>query len=67
MTGNALRRARAFLGYTQDEMAQALGLSLSTYQRRERLGDDYLPISEATHASVLVAYEAVGRLEEVEE
>lgn len=54
MTGNALKRARRFLGYNQSKMAEAMGVSLATYQRRERLAEEYVPIAEATHARSLV-------------
>lgn len=53
MTGNALRRARAFLGYTQVTMAEALGLSLATYQRREALAEEAIPRAEALAMEVL--------------
>jgi DNA-binding XRE family transcriptional regulator len=63
---NPLTRARAFLGYTQEEMARALGISRATYQRREAMGEDYATepsiTTERTHVKVLVAQEAVERV-----
>ena len=56
---NALQRARAFLGFTQGEMAHALGVSLATYQRREALADDYVPRTERAYAEALVAGAAI--------
>jgi len=52
---NPLRRARAFLGLTQEDMAQAWGVSRSTYQRREALAEEYVKPADDTHARVLVA------------
>ena len=49
MTGNALRRARAFLGYNQTRMAEACGMSLATYQRREALAEEYIKVAENSH------------------
>lgn len=49
MTGNALRRARAFLGYTQTQMAAAMGVSLATYQRREALAEEHVRVTEESH------------------
>lgn len=54
MTGNALRRAQAFLGYTQAQMAARMGLSLATYQRRLRLADEAIPVAEESHVMRLV-------------
>lgn len=51
---NPLRRARTRLGLTQEEMARALRLSRSTYQRREALGDEYIPFAEKAAARALV-------------
>ena len=60
---NVLVRARNFLGWTQAEMAESLGLSLRTYQRREKLADEYIAAPEHTHAKTLVALKAVEGLE----
>ena len=60
---NVLVRARDFLGWTQAEMAESLGLSLRTYQRREKLADEYIAAPEHTHAKTLVALKAVEGLE----
>ena len=49
MTGNALKRARAYLGYTQTQMAAAMGVSLATLQRRETLAEEYIPVAEDSH------------------
>ena len=49
MTGNALRRARAFLGYTQSQMAAACGMSLATLQRREALAEEHVRVTEESH------------------
>lgn len=67
MTGNALKRARAFLGYTQEQMATACGLSLATYQRREALAEEYVPIAEATHVRELTREAALRVLDMAEE
>ena len=66
MTGNALKRARSFLGFTQDAMAHACGLSLATYQRREALAEEWIPKAEATHVRVLTEDHATYLLDAVE-
>ena len=40
---NILGRSREALGMKQKEMAEALEMSLSTYQRRERLKEEEVP------------------------
>ena len=67
MTGNALKRARAFLGFTQTEMAAAMGLSLATLQRREALAEEYLPCAEGTHVRELTREHAMRILDQSEE
>ena len=67
MTGNALRRARAFLGHTQTEMAAAMGLSLATLQRREALAEEYVPLAEGTHARELTRAHALRVLDFADE
>ena len=67
MTGNALRRARAFLGYTQTDMATAMGLSLATLQRREALAEEYVPLAEGTHARALTRAHALRVLDFADE
>lgn len=52
---NMFTRALAFLGFTQAQMAEALGMSRATYQRRERLVDADLPLAERTHVKGVVA------------
>ena len=52
---NSLQRARVYLGYTQPQMAEALGISRATYQRRERLADDYIKPPERLYVAALVA------------
>ena len=47
VTGNALKRARSFLSFTQEEMATFLGVSIATYQRREALAEEHIPKAEA--------------------
>ena len=59
MSGNALRRAQAFLGYTQDEMAAAMGISIATYQRRVALAEEYIPLAEGTHVRCLTKRRAL--------
>lgn len=54
MTGNALRRARAWLGYTQAQMASEMGVSLATYQRREALAQEHVRVVEASHVQVML-------------
>ena len=54
MTGNSLKRARAFLGYTQTQMAAAMGVSLATYQRREALAEEHVRVTEASHVMRLL-------------
>ena len=54
MTGNALKRARAFLGYTQTEMATACGMSLATFQRREALAEEHVKVVEESHVMRLL-------------
>ena len=49
MPGNALRRARTYLGYTQTQMATAMDVSLATFQRREALAEEYIPMVEDSH------------------
>ena len=66
MTGNALRRARAFLGYNQAEMAYAIGVSLATYQRREALAEEYVPLAEGTHVRELTRRHALSVLDAAE-
>lgn len=58
MSGNALRRAQAFLGYTQEEMARAMGISIATYQRRVALAEEYIPLAEGTHVRELTKIHA---------
>lgn len=53
MTGNDLRALRKELGLSQAKMAQKMGLSRRTYMRREELGEEEIPLAEATHAQVL--------------
>ena len=67
MTGNALKRARAFLGFTQPEMARAIGISLATYQRREALAEEYVPRAEGTHVRELTREHAMRILDQAEE
>ena len=66
MTGNALKRARAFLGFTQPEMACAIGISLATYQRREALAEEYIPLAEGTHVRCLTKRRALDVLDAAE-
>ena len=54
MTGNALKRARAFLGYTQTQMAAACGMSLATFQRREALAEEHCKVVETSHVMRLL-------------
>jgi len=51
---NILAKARAILGVTQEEMADRLGISRRTYQRRERIADEFVP-----RGDVALAREAV--------
>lgn len=51
---NPLLRARIFLGLTQEEMAEALGISRSTLQRREKLALRDVPRSEVALAREIV-------------
>ena len=67
MTGNALKRARTFLGFTQPQMANAIGISLATYQRREALAEEYLPRAEGTHVRELTREHAMRILDQAEE
>ena len=67
MTGNALKRARAFLGLTQTDMATAMGLSLATLQRREALAEEYVPLAEGTHARALTRAHALRVLDFADE
>ena len=55
MTRNPLVRIRTLLGVTQEAMADAIGISLRTYQRREALGDMYddIPFREIAAASTI--------------
>lgn len=62
ISGNALIRARRFLGFTQPEMAARLGFSLSTYRRREALAEEYIPEAEGTHVRHFVRSEVDARL-----
>ena len=66
MTGNALRRAQAFLGFTQDEMAHAMGVSIATYQRRVALAEEYIPLAEGTHVRCLTKRRALDVLDAAE-
>ena len=66
MTGNSLKRARAFLGYNQEQMAASMGLSLATYQRREALAEAYVPLAEGTHARELTRAHANAILDAAE-
>lgn len=56
---NVLERGRHFLGYTQEEMAKRLGYSRSTYVRRVRLADEYIPSPEIVYIEELVKEKAV--------
>ena len=56
---NALKRTRKFLGFTQGQMASALGVSRATYQRRERLAEDYVTTPERVYVEGLVGAKAV--------
>jgi transcriptional regulator with XRE-family HTH domain len=58
--GNILARARTLLGLTQEEMADAIGVSRRTYQRREKLADAFVPVGDAAAARASV-YEKVDR------
>lgn len=51
---NILARARRLLGLTQEEMADAIGVSRRTYQRRERLADAFVPVGDAAAARARV-------------
>ena len=66
MSGNALRRAQAFLGFTQDEMAAAMGISIATYQRRVALAEEYIPLAEGTHVRCLTKRHALDVLDAAE-
>lgn len=61
MTGNALRRAREFLGYTQPTMAELLGVSLATYQRREALAEEHIPKAEGFLAEAILSEATAAR------
>lgn len=65
MTGNALRRAQAFLGFTQDEMAAAMGVSIATYQRRVALAEEYIPLAEGTHVWCLTKWRTLETIDAV--
>ena len=67
MTGNALKRARAFLGFTQAQTAVALDMSLATYQRREALAEEYVPRGEAALMRELTKDHALKILDDAEE
>lgn len=62
---NALKRARTFLGYTQKEMADAIGVSARTYQRREALAEEYVPKLEALATRQVVEEKVAKVVEEV--
>ena len=67
MTGNALKRARAFLRFTQPEMARAIGISLATYQRREALAEEYVKRGESALVRELTREHAMRILDQSEE
>jgi hypothetical protein len=54
VTGNALREARRFLGYTQPQMAEFLDVSLATYQRREAMAEEHIPGPEGFQVEAMV-------------
>ena len=56
---NPLTRARAFLGFTQAQMADALGMSRATYQRRETLAEDAIPVGEVRASERIVGEWAI--------
>lgn len=56
---NALERARRYLGWTQAQMADALDISRATYQRRERLAEEYVTAAEDVYVRMLVGAKAM--------
>lgn len=53
MTGNDLRRIRREMRLTQRQLGRVLQLSRRTIMRRERLGERFLPLPEATTLELL--------------
>lgn len=58
MTGNQLKAARALIGWSQVQVAEAAGLSVPTVKRAE--GRAALSASSAAVAAIRAALEAAG-------
>ena len=58
MTGNQLRAARALIGWSQAQVAEAAGLSVPTIKRAE--GQAALSASAEAVAAIRAALEAAG-------
>ena len=58
MTGNQLQAARALLGLTQAQVAEAAGISIPTVKRAEGAGQ--ISASTEAIAAIRVALEAAG-------
>lgn len=59
LTGGLIRAARAFVGWSARELAEAARLGLSTVQRAET-ADDGPAITRANLAAIRVALEGAG-------